>query len=207
MQLQGCLKFGLEGLCKGKLAAYIFSLSPCALQQQSFHRTSILTLDVPYATARICALYYGSNMPVKFGSVGDIVVVGQLLIKLLNALDDCHGSVADYQNCKHEIYELQKLLGGVEHLIREFQNESTLQATFGSALDCIAACHNTLLNFQKMIEPYQSSFERSTPLGYFSKTIRKIKWSMKEKDEASKFRTKITDSKKSLDCILIMANM
>lgn len=131
-------------------------------------------------------------MPV---SVGDVIAVGNLIRDLFGALDDSRGSVTDYRDCQHELYALQKLLMQVEHLARDVRHEPSVRATYDSMLECVIVCRETIDTFGKAIEPYRRHFEEGSTTNTASRAIRKVQWFMNRKDDAIRFRTKITSHK------------
>ena len=77
---------------------------------------SIIQGDSP-----IVSRYYSIKMPLTFGSVGDIISVGQTAWKLIQALTDVKGSAAQYQGLIKELraFERAMLQVSSQHVFRE----------------------------------------------------------------------------------------
>jgi hypothetical protein len=146
-------------------------------------------------------------MPVTFGSVGDIIAVAILIKDLVEALDQCRGSQAEY---RHLIQELRLL----EDVLHEIDQLCHASVSIGAAGFETVALHRTA---SKITENCRASIQAFTArLAKYDRALgadaqkanaiksafAKIRWQVGEKEDVVRFRAEIAAQTTSLNVLL-----
>jgi hypothetical protein len=131
------------------------------------------------------------GMPITFGSVGDIIAVGQLVKEVLDALSSSRGAAVQYQESKQELFGLSRALLEAELQFREYQHTPSLQGTCSAAYQCVASCRRSLENFRQKITPYDKALCSASTSNALQKATRKVQWSLTAKEDAGNFRHEV----------------
>lgn len=104
----------------------------------------------------ICDNFYAQSLQtmsfaVTFGSIGDVIAVTQIVVRIISALKDSSDSATQYQQLFAELKSLQELLG---HLKELSTNTSHDVKMLDSIKFATAACYRPLEAFQKRINKY-----------------------------------------------------
>ena len=141
-------------------------------------------------------------MPVTFGSVGDIIVVCQLVAKLITALDDCRGSAHEFQQLSQQLDSFQCALYQVEELLERNKASSSL---YGLQ----SATNQVTTNFRSSVELVLTnveSYRNFLKQGGCGQKLRdakyKIQWKTYKSKELEKFSRSVVAHTASLHAVL-----
>lgn len=146
-------------------------------------------------------------MPVTFGSVGDIIAVAILIKDLVEALDQCRGSQAEY---RHLIQELRLL----EDVLHEIDQLCHASVSIGAAGFETVALHRTASkitdNCRASIQAFAARLAKyDRALGVdaqkpnaIKSAFAKIRWQVGEKEDVVRFRAEIAAQTTSLNVLL-----
>ncbi|PQE09015.1 vegetative cell wall protein [Rutstroemia sp. NJR-2017a WRK4] len=128
-------------------------------------------------------------MPITFGSVGDIIAVGQISWSLAKALNDSRGSAKEYQGLVRELRAFERAVLQIVALWQNYDCPDTI--TTDAAKDWL----DTLRAFQdKADKKYGASLGASGGSGNLVKDIsKKFIW-MKEKEDILDLRRKLNSA-------------
>jgi len=151
-------------------------------------------------------LQHSVEMPVTFGSVGDIIAVALLVKDLVEALDRCRGSQAEYRQLIQELRLLEDVLRKVDHLCN---TSGTSGASFETvalhqtALKITDSCRNLIQAFSARLVKYDKALGDNTQRKNVIKSaIAKIHWQVGEKEDVVRFRAEIAARTTSLSVLL-----
>jgi len=181
-------------------ATYSISCKPGALQSE----TEFL-LERP---RHVCLYGYQlANMPVTFGSVGDIIAVALLVKDLVEALDQCRGSQAEYRQLIQELRLLEDVLRKVDTLCNASGTSGASLETVAlhqTALKITDSCRTLILKFVARLAKYDEALggDNAQKRNALKSAFAKIRWQVGEKEEVVRFRAEMAAQTTSLSVLL-----
>ena len=131
-----------------------------------------------------------------------------ILIKdVITALNDSRGSVAEHNEICRELWSLDRALLEVHQLANNSEETVELHALQQTARRAAAQCKDCMESYLKKIKGFQQSLRDGGSGNVLRDAIGKIKWSMAQKDELSKFRVEINAHASAINMLLITASM
>ena len=124
----------------------------------------------------------------SFGfSVGDFLVVGNLIAEVISSLKHTGGAAYRYQHLILELEGLRTALLEIENLDGPDELQPTIQAIRSVALNC----RFPLQEFQKSARKYDESLGSGNTRGKVKDTQMKITWALGKKDDVNELRMKV----------------
>jgi hypothetical protein len=157
-----------------------------------------------------CLLFTTLEMPITFGSVGDIISVALLIKDLVEALDASRGAQAEYRQLITDLKLLEAVLKRVHHLCNEQGSACSTSeaATLQSGLQIIESCRHCIQAFAERLEKYDSGLGKQVQRksNVIKSAIAKIRWQVGEKEDVLRFRAEIGGQTASLNALLGATN-
>ena len=147
------------------------------------------------------------NMPVTFGSIGDIISVSILIKSLVKCLDESRGSSAEYQAVIRELGSLDDALLQVALLLPSCERSEELGDLCNSVIRCAEQCCKCVEGFREKTKKYQRALQRGGSRRLIRDTAAKIGWHVSVKPDLTKFRAEITAQTSSLNMLLATAGV
>lgn len=142
------------------------------------------------------------EMPVTFGSVGDILSVSFLIRDLILALNDSRGSSAEYQAVVLELESINHALSQVEGTFRSYAHFQGLTDLKLVADKSTEQFKEVIAKFQERIKPYHDSLGHDTSITSIRATANKVRWQVSEKEYLARFRTELRTHNSSINTLL-----
>ncbi|KAK8878773.1 hypothetical protein PGQ11_000067 [Apiospora arundinis] len=139
-----------------------------------------------------------------FGSFGDFISLGILIRDVVNAIDDTHGSAAEYRSLAAQLEITGAMLKEAQRLCESHTTVSNVQLLNEMAKKVVDSCQADLTLFEVRLLNYKSALGDGNG-GFAKRTSRKVMWLM-EKHTIKEFRAKLGGLNLSLNIILSMAN-
>jgi hypothetical protein len=147
------------------------------------------------------------DMPITFGSVGDIISVCLIVKDLVDALNKSRGSSAEHGEIIRELWVLDRALLEVEVLSRTHSTTVELVALCETARQTVEKCRLTVQAFSQRINKYGVSLGNGGSGNIMKDAAMKIGWQLSQKDEVSKFRAEIAAHSASINMLLATASV
>ena len=149
------------------------------------------------------------NMPITFGSVGDIISVCLLVKDVVEALDKARGSKAEYQAVIRELSILDRILLEIDLLTRQYGNGATpeLQSLCETANQAVTRCQDLVKAVLGRIRKYQCIFDEFQRPNRLKEAAKKVRWRLGEKGALEQFRPEVVGTSSSLQMLLATANL
>lgn len=163
------------------------------------HRRQANTLHFTLSTTFHCLLSYthttiqynSVTMPITFGSIGDMIAVGQLAKSLADALNESRGSSAEYRGPIRDLGLLGDVLAQVALLANVHETTLELAALYETVRRVIEPCRQSIEAFRQRLRKYEG------PLG--RDDANKVKSTM-YKSLAVRRETRIGKAAHRIDC-------
>ncbi|KAK9412941.1 hypothetical protein SUNI508_12246 [Seiridium unicorne] len=142
-----------------------------------------------------------------YGSFGDLITTVQLVWRLSQALSDSYGSAQEFQDL---VVELNLFYGSLHELMKFWQTRTQgpeLESLISLVKPAVAACRNAIESFlQKAFKKYGKSLlrPRGSRKSIFD-MIKRIQWSIFEKDKMTQMRDLLRRNKDVIDMVQSLA--
>lgn len=146
-------------------------------------------------------------MPVTFGSVGDIISVCILIKGVVKCLDDSRGSSSEYQAVIRELDSLEHALLEVELMFLSSQGSEELASLQETALSVAAQCEKCITEYRGKVNKYNRSLRHGGSGSFIRDSAMKLKWSLSEKEQLTKFRAEIIAHCLSVNMLIASAGV
>ncbi|PMD65619.1 uncharacterized protein K444DRAFT_625172 [Hyaloscypha bicolor E] len=144
-------------------------------------------------------------MSITFGSVGDIIAVGQIAYALAQALKDSSGSGREYQGLVKELQTFDQALLQVVALWQNYENSPELEALGKTTKEAIEDWRDTLLAFRlKVDKKYGASLCTGGSGNWLKDASKKVAW-LKEKEDVLELRRKLQSASDVLTLLILTA--
>jgi len=142
---------------------------------------------------------------VTFGSIGDLIAVGQVVFSLMRALRDSRGSVKEYQDLLKELQLFDKTLFQATLLLQSHETSPEIMALCAVANE-IARDSQVMLNAfrEKVDRKYGSTLGVQNSPTKFKAAAKKIGW-IREKEEIAELKAKLQASINSIALLIAAA--
>jgi hypothetical protein len=138
-------------------------------------------------------------MQVGFGfSVGDFISILYLIRDLIKALEDGAGSGKEYRELIRELHTLERTLLDIKGL----KVDDSLQHQKQAIEQAACQCQNTVSTFLSKVEKYGSALSSKGAGNSVKEVLRKVQWTLWQKEDIKKFRAQIAGHSSSLLTLL-----
>ncbi|CZR63961.1 uncharacterized protein PAC_13858 [Phialocephala subalpina] len=128
---------------------------------------------------------------ITFGSVGDIIAVGQIALALAKALSDSRGSAKEYQDLVKELQAFEQALLQVLTLWQSYEDSPELKELGTTTINIVNDWREILLAFRlKVDNKYGTSLCAGGSAQWLKDVTKKVLW-QKEKEEILELRRKL----------------
>ena len=127
-------------------------------------------------------------------SIGDFITTIDLIIEILGALDKTRGAAPQFQDLMATFESLKGALKATDAVDSNSDISAAIKRTEGS-IEC----------FLGKIEKYQPSLRVGGSKNKWKDAIRKIQWSLYQKDDVNNFRSEISLQVNSIQLLLLNA--
>lgn len=145
---------------------------------------------------------------VTFGSIGDLIAVGQIAFSLAKALGSSHGSVKEYQDLIKNLQLFDKTLFQATLLLQSYQATPEIVELCVLANEVAKDSQVTLNEFRKKVErKYGSMLGTQGPVDVMAgvKAVgKKIGW-VREREEVAELKTKLQAGVNSIALLISAA--
>lgn len=128
-------------------------------------------------------------------SIGDFISTIDLLIKIVGALDQAHGAAPQFQHLTGTLQSLQHALKDTD----AFDSNPDALSTI------IKRTEGSIERFLKKIAKYQPSLQVGGSKNKWRDAMRKVQWSLCQKDDVSTFQNEISLEVSSIQLHLLGA--
>ncbi|KAK8131647.1 hypothetical protein PG984_008085 [Apiospora sp. TS-2023a] len=137
-----------------------------------------------------------------FGSFGDFISLSVLIKDIVKAVDDAHGSAAEYRSLAKDLDIFNDTLQEAYRLCGAESTNPDVQSLHELAKEAINSCQANIGLFTAQLRKYKSSLggENENP---FKRTYRKVQW-LAEKEDIAKFRAQLNWHSASLNLVFNM---
>ncbi|KAI0021602.1 hypothetical protein F4780DRAFT_271425 [Xylariomycetidae sp. FL0641] len=142
----------------------------------------------------------------SFGSVGDIITLCQLSIQLSKALSDARGSAKEYRELRRELDCFVDKLAHVIATFQQYENSPALEGLDKAAKRCVDEC--TILiqaELDRLVPRYDDSLGDEQSASYARRAVKKIQWSIIEKEDVARLRAKLSQETHALTMLVALA--
>ncbi|KAL9082105.1 MAG: hypothetical protein Q9159_006715 [Coniocarpon cinnabarinum] len=146
-------------------------------------------------------------MPIAFGSVGDIIAVCQLITKLVKALDDCRGSVQEFQQLTQQLDSFQYALYQVEGLLKRQEACPSLCGLQHATSRVTANFRGSVELVLTEIESYRNFLKQGGSRDKLRDAKHKIQWKLYKGNDLEKFSKSVVSHTLSLHTLLGVWNV
>ena len=138
------------------------------------------------------------------GSLGDIIALSEIIIKILEALDETRGAPAEMQEVAGYIEEFRVLLQAVCAQLSKAPDVAATRTLIPLIRRQINASASILGDLWGIISPYNSVKASGTRIdAIFKLPYHKLKWSFKNKAKAVAMKEKLSDHHMKIQTYLI----
>jgi hypothetical protein len=159
---------------------------------------------------------------ISFGSVGDIIAVGQIALQLAQALSDSRGSAKEYRELMSELQTFDQALLQVRRplillammrswfwqVVALWQNyeESPELTEMGTITEhTVKEFRKTLLSFRlKVDKKYGTSLAAGSSGNWAKDAVKKVEW-LKEKEDVLELRRKLQMASDTITMLVLAA--
>lgn len=145
---------------------------------------------------------------VTFGSIGDLIAVGEIAVSLAKALNDSRGSVKEYQDLMKELQLFDKTLFQTTLLLQSYEASPEIVDLCTVTNEVAKDCQVILNDFREKVDrKYGSTLGVQRPLTRSARVKaagRKIGW-VREKDEVIALKAKLQASINSIALLISAA--
>ncbi|KAF8857708.1 hypothetical protein BDZ45DRAFT_427644 [Acephala macrosclerotiorum] len=138
---------------------------------------------------------------ITFGSVGDIIAVGQIAWALAQALSGSRGSAKEYQLLEKELQAFHQALLQVVALWQNYEESSELRELGTMLRNAVKDWQDTLLAFRlKVDRMYGTSLSPGGCGNWLKDASKKVLW-LKEKEDILELRRKLLMADKTINML------
>ena len=150
------------------------------------------------------------SVGITFGSIGDIIAVGQIAWSLAKALSNSRGSAKEYQGLVKELQTFDQALLQVVALWQNYETSLETDSLSTIINDTIGDWRETLSEFRiKIVKKYGKRLglaqsEHKGAVKWFRDAPKKISW-VTEKEDIAELRTKLQGAIGTITMLAIAA--
>ena len=124
-------------------------------------------------------------------SIGDVIVLAQLIKELITALQDSKGSSAEYQECIDKLLALNQIVSEVEAICISFKNVDELNTQRDALLYTVQRCKRFVENVLQNTKKYDSSLSKGGSRNNIRDAWRKLEWRTLRSDQLAKIAVEV----------------
>lgn len=136
-------------------------------------------------------------------SVGDIISVTNLLIKVFLAIDSSRGAAAEYKEVIRQLTALRNALFAAETLAQTYEATPELRAVGEVVKENVDESRICVNAFMEKIKKYAPTLGKGCSGNVFKHALKSVQWQLR-KEEVDRFRAEIASHNDSL-LVLITA--
>lgn len=145
------------------------------------------------------------SFDITFGSIGDLLAVGQIAFSLAKALSENRGSAKDYQDLVTQLKLFDKILFQVTLVVQIYKASPELDALCAVTAEVVLDCQAAFNEFRdKFDRKYGSTLGADGAAGRFKTAGKKIMW-LKEKEDIFQLKSRLQTSCGSISVLLSTA--
>lgn len=144
-------------------------------------------------------------MPITFGSVGDIIAVGELIQKLIKLSKESRDSPAEYQEVVREIHNLDRVVLDIDLVLKSSNQSTQVVALDATADHCLGQIKRSIAEYSSHITKYRKTLGGAGSSNFVKDSFAKFRWPILEKEKLAKFRQEVQRQCSSLNVSLAAA--
>lgn len=146
-------------------------------------------------------------MPITFGSVGDIIAIGQLIKTLVDTLDNSRGSSAEYVALTRDLWLFERALHQVSMLSKTCDDSIELNALRVTTWQAVETCRESMSVFLAKIRKFERSLGEGGSGNVVKDAARKVQWQLTRKEEVERFRAELAGHYAAINMLLATAGV
>lgn len=171
-------------------ASFTFSSSPVLIHTDFVigHWSTLLSAD--------------SDMPIPFGvSVGDFIAAIELIHTVVQALEESAGAGAHCRGVILSMKNLEKALSTLQNI----ESDDVVQKA--AMLEIATHCSESIQRFFARVQKYQPALQLNGRKEKWKDALRKVQWTLLEKQEVRDFQAEIEGHVMSLHILLVQLQL
>lgn len=141
-------------------------------------------------------------MPVPFGvSVGDFIAAIELIHTIVQALEESTGAGAHYRGVILSMKNLERALSS----LKSIESDDVVQKA--AMLEIATYCSDSIQRFFGKVQKYQPALQLNGRNKKWKDALRKVQWTLLEKQEVRDFQAEIESHIMSLHILLVQLQL